>query len=430
MTSNNDRHKPALSLLPGGKCDARDFASLPLDRKLAMLHTLPARRNMELILDDPAAAALVHAFQPQELYWLVEEIGFTDAQELITLASPDQYRFFLDMELWDKETFVPDKAWEWFGHLLEMGEERITEIIPELDHELLLLFLKQAITVGGGTGDLINDEERLFEWDHTFDELYFISYREPRHAQLVGALLDIIYRHYHDLYRELMEGVKHELFSEVEELAGQFRSGRLADLGFPDPLEAAALYAYLNPATFSPATDKGDVIPTEAEQGLPVPRESGDSFLLRVLAGVANEGIYQELNYLVNTALVAEGAPLSDVSALQSVMERVYGCLNIALEELSGGDEGTGQKIVTGEYLKRLFQLGFSMLLDLQRQAAEVRSDNYAANKALKGLKATCPRFYRGLDPDHADGYREFRALADVQTVREFLRILESGDRD
>jgi hypothetical protein len=430
MNHDNDRHKPALTVLPGGKSDVREFASLPLDRKLAMLQSFPASRKMELILDDPAAAALVHSFQPQELYWLVEEIGITDAQELIALASPDQCRFFLDMELWDKESFVPDKAWEWFGHLLEMGEERITKLLPELDHELLLLFLTQEITVGGGIGDLINDEERLFEWDHTFDELYFISYREPRHAQLVGTLLDIIYRHYHDLYRELMEGVKHELFSEVEELAGQFRSGRLADLGFPDPLEAAALYAYLNPATFSPATDKGEVIPTEADQGLPVTRESGDSFLFRVLAGVASEGIYQELNYLVNTALVAEGATLSDVAALQSVMERVYGCLNIALEELSGGDEGTGREMVTGEYLKRLFQFGFSLLLDLQRQAAEVRSDNYAVNKALKGLKAKRPRFYRGLDPDHADGYREFRTLADVQTVREFLRILESGAGD
>lgn len=429
MSHDNYRHKPALTVITGGKIDPREFASLPLDRKITTLHTLPARRKMELILDDPAPALLVHAFQPQELYWLVEEIGVTDAQELLTLASPDQCRFFLDMELWDKESFVPEKAWEWFGHLLEMGEPRVAEIIPELDRELLLLFLKQAITVGGGIGDLINDEERLFDWDHTFDELYFISYQEPRHAQLVGTLLDIIYRHYIYLYRELMEGVKHELFSEVEELAGQFRTGRLADLGFPDPLEAAALYAYLKPATFSPAMDKGDVIPTDSEQRLPVPVERDDSFLLRVLACVASEGIYQELNYLVNTALVAEGAPFSDVSALQSVMERVYGCLNIALEELSGGDEGKGREIVTGEYLKRLFQLGFSMLLDLQRQAAAVKSDNYAASKALKGLKTTRPRFYRGLDPDHADGYREFRTLADVHAVREFLRILESGAR-
>lgn len=430
MTHDNDRHKPALTVLPGGKNDVHEFASLPLDRKLAMLHSFPASRRMELVLDDPAAAALVHAFQPQELYWLVEEIGITDAQELIALASPDQCRFFLDMELWKGDSFIPEKAWEWFGYLMELGEEHVAKLLPELDHELLLLFLTQEITVGGGIGDLINDEERLTEWDHSFDDLFFISYRNSRHAQLVGALLDIIYRHYHDLYLELMEGVKHELFSEVEELAGQFRSGRLADLGFPDPSEAAALYAYIKPAMFTPARDKGDVFPTLGSQRLPVSIESSYSLLQRVLAAVDSDGIYQELNYLVNTALVAEEASLSDVTTVQSVMERVYGCLNIALEELSGGDEGKGRDIVTGEYLKRLFQFGFSLLLDLQRQAAEVKSDNYAANKALKGLKAKRPRFYRGLDPDHADGYREFRTLADVQTVKEFLQILEAGTRD
>ena len=425
MSHDNDQHKPVLTVLQGGKIDTREFASLPLDRKLTMLHNLPARKKMELILDDPDAVALLHALQPQELYWLVEETGITDAQELVALASPDQCRFFLDMELWKGDSFLPEKAWEWFGYLMELGEERVAKLLPELDHELLLLFLTQEITVGGGIGDLINDEERLADWDHSFDNLFFISYRDSRHAQLVGALLDIIYRHYHHLYLELMEGVKHELFSEVEELAGKFRSGRLADLGFPDPLEAAALYVYLKPATFTPATDKGNVLPTEGSQRLPVPLGGSDSLLQRVLAGIGNDGIYQELNYLVNTALVAEEAPFSDVAAMQSVMERVYGCLNIALEQLSGGDEGKGRGIVTGEYLKRLFQFGFSLILDLQRQAAEVSSDNYAANKALKGLKAKRPQFYRGLDPDHADGYREFQTLADVQTVREFLRILE-----
>ena len=94
----------------------------------------------------------------------MEEIGITDAQELIALASPDQCRFFLDMELWKGDSFIPEKAWEWFGYLMELGEEHVAKLLPELDHELLLLFLTQEITVGGGIGDLINDEERLTEW--------------------------------------------------------------------------------------------------------------------------------------------------------------------------------------------------------------------------------------------------------------------------
>ena len=67
---------------------------------------------------------------------------------------------------------------------------------------------------------------------------YFISFRNPKHARLIGTFLDFVYRHDHNLYIQLMEEVRLEVESEVEELAYNFRSGRLADLGFPERDEA------------------------------------------------------------------------------------------------------------------------------------------------------------------------------------------------
>jgi hypothetical protein len=57
----------------------------------------------------------------------------------------------------------------------------------------------------------------------------------------------------------------------------------------------------------------------------------------------------------------------------------------------------------------------------LKKKAGQIAVANYAAARALNGLKETHPRFYRGLDPDAIDGYREFRELADVSKVEEFL---------
>jgi len=94
-----------------------------------------------------------------------------------------------------------------------------------------------------------------------------------------------------------------------------------------------------------------------------------------------------ELNYLINTALIADQAHLDDTEFMKSVVERVYGYLNIALEYLSNGDETKGAEILSCEYLKSLFQLGFSIVLGLKLRADKLADSSHATGKALSGLK-------------------------------------------
>ena len=133
-----------------------------------------------------------------------------------------------------------------------------------------------------------------------------------------------------------------------------------------------------------------------------------------------------ELNYLINNALVAEETAFADEEGIELVCRRVYGYLNTALQYLAGADERKAADIVSGEQLKRLFQLGHSLVADLKKRAGKLTSDNYAVNRALIGLKAKRPNFYRGLDPDMADGYREFQGMSDIHRIEEFLRSLEA----
>jgi hypothetical protein len=114
---------------------------------------------------------------------------------------------------------------------------------------------------------------------------------------------------------------------------------------------------------------------------------------------------------------------------MKSVVERVYGYLNIALEHLSQGDETKGTEILSGEYLKSLFQLGFSIVLGLKFKAEKLTDSSYANDKALSGLKSPRPLYYRGFDADGIDGYREFREIQDVKTMSAFLMQQDSGDK-
>lgn len=419
MPPEQKSKKANLTVIRGGKTPAHDFLRLPSDEKLPFLRNLPARKRVALIEADPDAQRLVQAFPPQELYWMLKEVGEADALHVMALSSPEQWEFIVDMEVWEKWSCSQSKALEWLGYLMEAGESRVAAQLPHLDFEFLLLVCLREITVGGGLGDLAPDEERTADWDHSFDNAYFITFRNPKHARLIGTFLDIVYRHDHRLYIRLMEGAKNEVESELEELAYGFRSGRLADLGFPEREEALTIYSRLDPASFVPANDK-KLLPVTEPTGLPVPIE-GDSLLQRALAQHSSPELLMELNYLINSALVAEETAFADREGMEAVFLRVYGYLNIALEFLCDADARKGAAVLEGEYLKRLFQLGHGIVLELRKKAEHTASGDYATGKALQGLRRRHPFFYRGLDPDGIDGYRAFRDMADVRKTERLL---------
>ena len=299
----------------------------------------------------------------------------------------------------------------------------ILELLPHLDFNLLSLFLGRELVVAGGIGDINTDEERLTDWDHTFDDVFLIKFKNPEHAETIGLFLELVCRLDNPLYASLMESVSGEVDIESEEECYHIKSGRLADLGFPPHDEALEIYSRINPATFTPGRSKELLQAVEATT-LPETFLTGKTFLEKVILRADSELFRMELNYLINTALVADEAHLTDMDEMRSVVERVYGYLNIALEYLSGGDETKGVAIITGEYLKRLFQLGFSLILDLKYKADRLsEQSDYATGKALSGLKTARPRYYRGLDSDGIDGYREFREIQDVKKMSDLLSM-------
>lgn len=400
-----------------------EFSKLPFDDKRTYLDVVLSKEKLALIMGDPDGKKLARAMQPHEFYWLFKEIGAPDAMELLGLASPEQCVFILDMELWRGWSFSEDKAVEYLGYILKGSEEHFLELLPHLDFNILSLLLGRELVVAGGIGDINTDEERQTDWDHTFDDVFLIKFKNPKHADIIGSFLELVCRLDNPLYASLMESVSGEVDIESEEECYHIKSGRLADLGFPPHDEALEIYSRINPATFIPGRNKELLQAVEATT-LPETFLTGKTFLERVILRADSELFRMELNYLINTALVADEAHLADMEQMRSVVERVYGYLNIALEYLSEGDETKGAEIITGEHLKRLFQLGFSLVLDLKYRADKLSEPDYATGKALSGLKNARPRYYRGLDSDGIDGYREFREMQDVKNMSDFLREL------
>jgi hypothetical protein len=399
------------------------FRALSFADKCGLLDRVPPWEKLHLISGDPEDVRLTRSMLPQELYWMFKEIGAADAMDLMGMATPQQTLFILDMELWNGWSFSENKAVEYLGYILNGSDEHFLELLPHLDFNLLSLFLGRELVVAGGIGDLNTDEERQTDWDHTFDDVFLIKFKNPEHARIIGSFLELVCRFDNSLYTALMESVSGEIDIESEEECYHLKSGRLADLGFPSHDEALEIYSRINPDTFTPGRNK--ILVQSGEAGiLPASLLTGKTFLERVILRVDSELFRMELNYLVNSALVADQAHLADTEQIQSIVERVHGYLNIALEHLSQGDEAKGAEILTGEHLKRLFQLGFSIVLGLKFRADKLEDSSYETGKALSGLKSSRPRYYRGLDSDGIDGYREFMEIDDVETMSDFLTEL------
>jgi hypothetical protein len=389
---------------------------------IEQLHHLPAGRRIDHLISQTNPKQMIRAIPPREIYTIIRETGLADAAAVIPFLSPQQMTFCMDFELWREYDFDRSAWHTWLPVILEAGEDGVRAFVEGIDRELLLLLLSEEVEVAGGFDSFINDDERLREWDHTFDNLYFLSFTSEEQGPLAGQLLAIIRATDQQLYLWLMEGIMGISLSEQEELCCQFRLGRLEDLGFPQPLEARSIYAPLSPGAFRLLGDKTFPLQPEASAHLsPQPLPQQATLLDRLLAGGVHPFIHEELNYLANAALIAEGNPFGEPELAAQILERVHGMVTIALEHLSKGDGTEALRILESEPLSRLFQLGNALVMELGKELHILDSSDYATGRLVLGMKQARPRYYRGLDPDSMDGYREFRQLSDIERIRNLL---------
>src|SRR5687767_16015174 len=85
----------------------------PLARFRAHLAGPRGVRRIDALLSADDAAGAVAALAPNEIFELVHEVGFEDAQDLIALATPAQIQGCFDLDAWNKDQLdvAPLKPW-------------------------------------------------------------------------------------------------------------------------------------------------------------------------------------------------------------------------------------------------------------------------------------------------------------------------------
>lgn len=404
----------------------------PLARLRAQLAGPRGYRRIDALLSSDDAPAAVASLTPSEVFELVHEVGFEDAQPLLELATPAQIQGCFDLDAWTKDALDVAPLRPWLQALIEAGFEKVGQVWSHLDTELRALILKRQVKVYDVSLGEEPEDDNEAPIMATPDRFFMLELLGDDESQrLTQQLVEDLYRADLDLARHTIMAARSELESELEEMSYRWRSGRLADLGYVDFYEALDLFRPLDADKVAIGEGTQDRIPLE-ESRLPVVVAEeivGRSFLARAMAAIddVDEAARLEtaLMVLVNKVLAAGRAKPGQTEVVRRGALYATATLSLGLETVSRGDLERAQQALHSIALIRLFRVGYTVTHKLARLAQALAARSVTAGAPAKelvaGLCSPRPLFARAADEPPAPGLRPFESQADLRRAGEIL---------
>lgn len=403
------------------------------------------RDKMEALLEAPNTSDAVQALDPIEFYDLYHAVGPSDAIVLLEYASSEQLQTCLDLDIWRGDQVSDDELSPWVEQMLMLPDEKFSEFLHDLDPELLALYLHRNVHLymaEDKNDDVDIPEDESPNVAQSPDFTYWIAYPEDTDkAELLRQLVDRLYAVLGiDKAWSTLEGMHFEMESDLEETAYRFRTERLREYGFMPREEAAAIFAnvdvtkeaahmreetnaelYVQPY---PSTCKLEEALVALDQA-----SIAETFFEKILARVADrESIKVQLLALAQQVATYDGYQPHETQGFEDSMKLAVANINIGLEFASEQDEETAVRLVTHIPLKRLFSLGYSLTIELQRRAKILIKTGLlsiiedqpmsllttAQRDGIEGLLLARPR------PAHS-ALTPFLSLKDIQSSAEII---------
>ena len=430
---------PSILTLPEDPKEAQKaFQSLPTKDQLDMVLKTRGKERLHYLFLSENPEQLVQQLPELEVFLTVKEVGERDSLELISLTTPEQFQYLLDLDFWKKDRLDPEKVLHWMELLVESGEKKVTQFIQSTDPGFIALLLKKFLEVVTIEGEALGTRDRVPLF--TLDQYYYINFRGKGAREIFQPFLEIFYRMDNEGFRRMMESLLVELGSELEETGYRLRNARLADYGFPDFEEALEIYRFLNPDSLTVGEGSHRVTGRE-EAGTEgsvfyLTFQNQGPFFSSVLSDIDDlneqDRLKQEITGLCNKALVAEAIDLSNIAAMERTVEKVYHYLNLGLQYLSKEDRIKASHLLRSFPLQRLFQCGVSTTIRLRRKAESILKGPWFSNdqenlvfldpphfETFEGILRRRPALYRNWI------YEDFTTLQDLKEAEDFLEFIE-----
>lgn len=406
---------------------------------------IPATERIDAILSHPQAQALVAALDSQFVFGLIQEAGRNDALELIELATPEQVQSFIDYDTWNRDLIELVEFTEWMSLMLQRDDEGFESLYRALDHDLFVLWFREAVAV-------YDWEEDLELLDYIEDPVYtspcgqfaMVIPQENAFGPEIRLFTERLYQMDVEEALSLMSEARWALSAVLQEGLFQDRNNRLADAGYVPYDESMAVFGRVDPIAWTArqrnalrtgeelthALPVGELTPLEP-QALAVQdalSEEDMPFFATTLAALtpalggelASEVLAStmaQLRAVAQRVLVAEGGKPGDPEALNIASRRTMDTLSLGLEFLTEGDPTIGARAVATIPLRELHRLGHSVTTQLQLQ---LRTMAKRGNLSITDQDFS---LLEGEDTALCEGLLQFRPVMNASTQRRFRSV-------
>jgi len=371
----SDEHKPrapgemsgaaVMQLARRDRTAARaELRGLSFEQQAALCGALrpEVRGEFLLLVDEPEH--VVPLLEPAELVVAVRGAGMSEGAWLLELATPEQRIACIDLDCWQSYELEPARVNEWIDALIEAGRPTLVHALEELDPEIWLLAFKSMVEVV-----VIGRDDVPPDGYFTEDGVCYFKAESDEAFARVREVAQTAFSEKQPRYWQLVYGMLYEFESECEEYALRWRTGRLADLGFPDIEAAMRIYRPL-------ALDAADVLDPPVEQVArrhelvltsELPGQYAETLLARALSELAPDRARDVVSYVLgvaNTIAVADRMRLSEPETAPRALEKAVRGIERGLRELVAARGLPAHEI-----------LGRARVLDLFRVAATLDPD-------------------------------------------------------
>lgn len=195
---------------------------------------LSGKKQLDLIINHPAPLKVVREMPTQNLLMIIRDVGAESSLELVEMMHPQQIQELFDLEVWHKDALNPRALGHYFSLLFEANPDTAVSQIYHLDIELIGVMFKMASTIC----DLSLGEEP-YDYPELFSTSpggrFLVCFSDDKTLgglpQMLHTFLESLYGRDLPFALRLLENLRYEVVSGLEEQSLRCRQNRLMEFG-------------------------------------------------------------------------------------------------------------------------------------------------------------------------------------------------------
>ncbi len=391
---------------------------------------LSAKNRVTALIERKDTREVLKAIAPQDIFLTLREVGASDCLEILELLPQESVQAIFDMDGWKNHRVDAAAIGDWVELLFAANPDVAVSRIHQLDIESVSLLLKIHCQVF----DIDLDEGQIPSVPNLHiispDQRLIVIFKEHPYTEKLcrglKAYLEGIFARDMQYALRLIEAIRWELPSQLEEEALRFRNARMCDLGFPDPSEAWEVFAFRDPDAAlttqresDNASQEGLVLRANTPLFLSVDSTPGATFFTEVFSQLEpqhQDSVAREVVALTNRLLLAWHDDLGENENLKVRLQECVSLIGIGLRYRSQDNPSEAIALLEQHHAKEIFHVGYGLFLRV------VRRFNSTLRKAENGFDALGLSLLDSPLKECVEGLRQgfpliFRGLFDASQV-------------